>query len=240
MKMRILRDREQSGVALVITLIMLAVVTFLAVAYLAMSRREQSSINAAEEQNRARLMAEAAFDHLKAKVIANILTYTNAGSYDLQISTNLNNPERNEFRARVAYPYDGYLTNVCLYDTNGLPIPWSAENLRVSLGNLQVAPTAPVFYDVVENNRHTNDFRFYLDFNRNGRFDMTRQTNDGGTGMVRTLQWGDPQWVGVLENPNLPHSPSNRFVGRFAYVGVPVGKTLDINYINNNTKKTLV
>ena len=53
MKMRILRDREQSGVALVITLIMLAVVTFLAVAYLAMSRREQSSINAAEEQNRA-------------------------------------------------------------------------------------------------------------------------------------------------------------------------------------------
>ena len=136
MKMRILRDREQSGVALVITLIMLAVVTFLAVAYLAMSRREQSSINAAEEQNRARLMAEAAFDHLKAKVIANILTYTNAGS------------------------------------------------------------------DVVENNRHTNDFRFYLDFNRNGRFDMTRQTNDGGTGMVRTLQWGDPQWVGVLENPN--------------------------------------
>ncbi|MBR4248903.1 MAG: hypothetical protein IKQ24_01975 [Verrucomicrobia bacterium] len=235
--MRILRDREQSGVALVITLIMLAVVTFLAVAYLAMSRREQSSINAAEEQNRARLMAEAAFDHLKAKVIANILTYTNAGSYDLQISTNLNNPERNEFRARVAYPYEGYLTNVCLYDTNGLPIPWSAENLRVSLGNLQVAPTAPVFYDVVENNRHTNDFRFYLDFNRNGRFDMTRQTNDGGTGMVRTLQWGDPQWVGVLENPNLPHSPSNRFVGRFAYVGVPVGKTLDINYINNNTKK---
>lgn len=237
MKRKIYRNTEQRGVALVVTLIMLAVVTFLAVAYLAMSRREQSSINAAEEQNKARLMADAGVEHLKGKILANIFTYTNANAYDLLLSTNMNNPYKELFKSGISYPDKGYLTNVCLYDTNGAPVPWSVEQLRVSLGNLQIAPVVPVFYDVVKNNVRTNDFRFYLDFNRNGLFDMTRVTNNGGTGVVQTLQWGDPQWVGVLQNPNMPHSASNRFVGRFAYIGVPVGKTLDVNYIHNNSRR---
>ena len=237
MRLKIFRKSGEQGVALVVTLIMLAVVTFLAVAYLAMSRREQSSIYTSSEQNRAQLMAESAFNHLKGKVIANILTYTNLGNYDLLVSTNFNNPHRADFRPGVRYPDAGYLTNVCLYDTNGAPISWSVDDLRVSLGNLQVSPVAPVFYSVLDNRSYSNDFRFYLDFNRNGKFDPTRTTNYGGTGMVQTLQWGDPQWIGVLENPNQPHSPSNQFIGRFAYVGVPIGKTLDINHIHNNTKR---
>jgi hypothetical protein len=65
----------------------------------------------------------------------------------------------------------------------------------------------------------------------------TRTTNYGGNRDGSDLQWGDPQWIGVLENPNAPHSATNRFIGRFAYVGVPIGKTLDINYIHNNTKR---
>ena len=237
MRLKTFRQTGEQGVALVVTLIMLAVVTFLAVAYLAMSRREQSSIHTATEQNRARLMAEAGFDHLKGKVMANILTYTNLGNYDLLVSTNFNNPLRTEFRPSLRFPSVGYLTNVCLYDTNGAPIPWTVDDLRVSLGNLQIDPVVPVFYNVLENRSYSNDFRFYLDFNRNGKFDPTRMTNYGGTGIAEILQWGDPQWIGVLENPNAPHSATNRFVGRFAYVGVPVGKTLDINYIHNNTKR---
>lgn len=102
MRLKIFRKSGEQGVALVVTLIMLAVVTFLAVAYLAMSRREQSSIYTSSEQNRAQLMAESAFNHLKGKVIANILTYTNLGNYDLLVSTNFNNPHRADFRPEFA------------------------------------------------------------------------------------------------------------------------------------------
>jgi len=47
---------------------------------------------------------------------------------------------------------------------------------------------------------------------------------------------GDPQWVGGTERIELPHSSSNKFVYRFAYAAVPIGKTLDLNYIFNNAK----
>ena len=130
MRRRFFKHTGEDGVALVITLIMLAVVTFLAVAYLAMSRREQSAINTSEEQNRARLMAEAGFNHLQSKVLANIFTYTNANAYDLLVSTNMNNPYREDFNARMTYPREGYLTNVCLYDTNGWPVQWGVDDLR--------------------------------------------------------------------------------------------------------------
>ncbi len=235
MRLRFFRDTER-GVALVVTLIMLSVVTFLAIAYLSLSRRDQSSIGNAVDQNNARLMAEAGVEHLKAKVVANILLNTNVGNYDLIVSTNFNLQDKRDFSG-IVYPNRGYLTNVCLYDTNGEPVPWSIDQLRISLANLQVDPCVPVFYDVIHDRSRTNESRFFLDFNRNGIFDPTRMTNSGDTGALQVLNWGDPQWIGVLQNPNLPHSASNQFIGRFAYVGVPVGKTLDINYIHNNTKQ---
>ena len=49
---------------------------------------------------------------------------------------------------------------------------------------------------------------------------------------------GDPEWIGVLEYPDKPHSDSNRFVGRYAYIAVPEGKTLDINHIHNNVRSS--
>src|SRR6185295_2658544 len=44
---------------------------------------------------------------------------------------------------------------------------------------------------------------------------------------------GDPQWIGVLEHPNQPHGMNNYFIGRYAYLVVPIGRTLDINWIHN-------
>jgi hypothetical protein len=47
---------------------------------------------------------------------------------------------------------------------------------------------------------------------------------------------GDPQWIGILERIGEPHSARNRFTARYAYMIVPVGKTLDLNFIDNDAK----
>src|SRR6185503_7239631 len=56
---------------------------------------------------------------------------------------------------------------------------------------------------------------------------ITKQTN---------FYFGDPEWIGILEHPDQPHSGSNRFIARYAFVVVPAGRTLDINYIHNNAR----
>jgi hypothetical protein len=90
------------------------------------------------------------------------------------------------------------------------------------------------------------DFRFYLDLNRNGRFDATgRQLvlddnfdpvvlPDGS--FARAGLVGDPEWIGVLQYPDRPHSATNRFIGRYAYLVVPEGLTLDLNAAHNYAK----
>jgi len=54
---------------------------------------------------------------------------------------------------------------------------------------------------------------------------------------LTNFQWGDPEWIGVLENPDVPHSGTNRFIGRFAYVAVPTSSTIDLNFSGNNAKR---
>ena len=48
-------------------------------------------------------------------------------------------------------------------------------------------------------------------------------------------QWfnGEPEWIGVLRDPLNRHSATNLFIGRYAYMVLPIGKTLDLNYIHN-------
>ena len=47
---------------------------------------------------------------------------------------------------------------------------------------------------------------------------------------------GEPEWIGVLQYPDYPHSATNRFIGRYAFLVLPIGKTLDFNYIHNYSK----
>ncbi len=47
---------------------------------------------------------------------------------------------------------------------------------------------------------------------------------------------GEPEWIGVLSDPLSRHSPTNKFIGRYAYMVLPIGKTLDFNYIHNSAK----
>jgi hypothetical protein len=226
---------SNKGVALVITLIMLSVITFLAVAFLALSRRERASMTTAQSQTDSRLMADAALARAQAEIMARIVSQKNPFAYDLMVSRNFFNP-------------NGFDPAGALWDTNNVNYDYTLggvgalnNNERIyNIANLYYDPRPPVY--VKTNTVGPADFRFYLDFNRNGRFDtnglqpvvIDEAGNTNGTQFLV----GDPEWIGVLEKPELPHSPTNRFVGRYAYLVMPEGKQLDVNFIHNYAKGT--
>ena len=243
--------QARRGIALVITLIMLSVVTITAVAFLAVSRRERSSVAAAAEQIDARYAADAALNRVKAEITSGIIATTNRFAYGLKVSTNYINPRFDPTKPSAADLPAGstnafnQLTNVnyLINPKNGTPFQLPGDNLayRKMLANLYYDPRPPVFYATNRNPRLPTEFRYTLDLNRNGRIetnglvipsDRTGRTN----GFFPQSMVGDPEWVGVLENPDAPHSGTNRFLYRYAYLVVPAGRTLDINSIHNSAK----
>src|ERR1043166_7710266 len=246
------RPRQQ-GVALVITLIMLAVITFMAVTFLAVSRREAGSVTVTRDQTAARLASDTALESAKAELLARIFATNNTYNYDLQVSTNFVN--WNGFDPTL--PYD-YRTNVNYgWGRNGAALTANAP--LQNLANLLLNPRPPVFIT----NRYfakSNEFRYYLDLNRNGRYDTNgvwpiisadanRPFYDTNGNLLATTDpvppggyasnyfVGDPEWIGILERPDRPHSATNRFVARYAYIVVPAGKTLDVNFVHNQAKQ---
>src|SRR6185369_15889044 len=100
-----------------------------------------------------------------------------------------------------------------LAGTAGTPL--SSAQQQQNIANLQYSPRAPVF--VITNRLlGSNDFRFYIDLNRNGRFEPTglirenNAANQTTTNIVAST--GDPQWVGELEFPDRAHSVDNKFI----------------------------
>src|SRR6266550_1456025 len=155
---------RQQGVALVISLIMLAVITFMAVTFLAVSRREAGSVTVTRDQTTARLASDTAVERAKAELLAVILGTTNAYNFGLLVSTNFVNWDGFDPNP----PYD-YRTNVNYgWRRNGQPL--TANEALQNLVNQLLNPRPPVFIT----NRffaNSNEFRFYLDLNRNGRYD---------------------------------------------------------------------
>jgi hypothetical protein len=234
---------SQRGVALVITLILLSVVTFMAITFLALSRRERSAVTTVTDTASARLAADAALANAEAQVMANVLSTTNPYNFTLLVSTNYINP--NGFVNGSASP-----TNVN-YDFVHGGGALNQNQFLQNLINLLYSPRPPVF--ISTNSAGSNDFRFYLDLNRNGRFDANGlqivispdpatpyyDTNGNETAIfnppnvLSNVMVGDPEWIGVLERPDAPYGPNNKFVARYAFIAVPVGNTLDLNAIHN-------
>jgi len=160
----------------------------MAVAFLAMSRRERGAVTTATDTTLARLAADSALAAAQAQIVANVLT-TNTGMYDFHLLSSTN------------YLPPGYNNPAGNNIDNILPRP------VVMMTNLTLK---------------SNESRFYLDLNRNGR-------DDPGTASVA----GDPEWIGVLERPDLIPVPNNRFVARYAFFAQPIGNALDLNYIHN-------
>src|SRR5204863_5745490 len=65
-----LHNTSERGMALVITLVMLAIVTVMAIIFLGVSRRERASVKIAEDIATANMMADAAAERAKAEAIA--------------------------------------------------------------------------------------------------------------------------------------------------------------------------
>src|SRR5947199_179908 len=90
-----------------------------------------------------------------------------------------------------------------VYAKNGQPLNRDAD-IRQNQTNLFYDPRPPVF--VVTNiTNGASEFRFYLDLNRNGRFDTNGVQRIFDTNGVITpataLLVGDPEWVGILDDP---------------------------------------
>ena len=230
---------RRSGVALVITLIMLAVTLVMAVAFLAVARRERNAVTTTTDTAAARLATDSALAAAQAQIAANILSTTNPYNTRLLVSTNYQN-------AAGYFIGNGDPTNVN-YDfrnTDGQPL--NSGDLINNIANLYLLPRPPVY--VYNRNTGVNDFRYWLDLNRNGRFEangwLTNLDNlgnvllDANGNAVANSQIGDPEWVGVLERPDQPHSANNHFVARYAFLAQPVGNSLDLNYIHNQTENT--
>ncbi len=218
---------SQRGIALVITLILLSVTLFMAVAFLAISRRERGSVVTETAGVTARLAADAALASAQAQILATVLQTTNPFNFGLRVSTNYINA--NGFISSLAN-----LTNVNYdYYSNGNS-PLSSADFEQNVANLYYLPRPPVF--VNDRTSGSNEFRFYLDLNRNAVFDANGAVPEnnglGLTGLTNS-EVGDPEWIGVLERPDAPHGPNNKFLSRYAFIALPAGNTLDLNAIHN-------
>lgn len=238
---------RRSGVALIITLILISVITFMAITFLAISRRERQQTITSLDQTTARLAADAAYERAAAELLAAILSTTNAANFNLLVSTNMINwagydPAAVDWRTNINYDYR----------VGGAPLT-AAEQLQ-NLNNLFFNPRPPVF--VTNKFWGSNEFRFYVDLNRdnvyttNGLLPVISDNPglpyyDTNGNLLATLTpgitlsnyfTGDPEFIGGLVRPEFPHSSSNQFNLRYAFIVIPAGKTLDVNYIHNYAK----
>lgn len=222
---------NRHGVALVTTVIMLSIVTIMAVAFLGVTRRERASVVASTDFTTARQLATMASERATAEVVSRMVRDNAIQSIDFLVSTNYQNP-------RGFTPGVANAGNVnYFFRDNGSSL--TANDQIQNIANLQLDPRPPVFFSSIVNNRPTNEFRFFLDLNRNRGFEDTglvRISRNGAITDEFQLLSGDPQWIGVLENPDFPHSATNRFIGRYLYFALPTGRSLDLNYIHNQSK----
>jgi hypothetical protein len=245
---------HERGVALVITLVLLSVITFMAVTFLVVSRSQHGSVATETDQQVARFAADTARERAIAQLVTPILASTNEFNYGLLVSTNYISPAG--FINGLSSP-----TNVGYNYPNGSPISTFGDYLQ-NQANLLYDARAPVFIVTNAFMPNSNDFRFYLDLNRNGQYDPSGLQPEivkdaSGTlhfydlnGNYVPYQWppsanitirsnffmGDPEWIGVLRRPEFAHSADNPFVYRYAYFVVPASQTLDLNSIHNQAR----
>jgi hypothetical protein len=224
----------QRGIALVVTLLMLSVITFLAVAFLAMSRRDRAAVTATMDVDGARNMSEAALNRAQAEIIAQMMARGDALSYDYMVTHNYISPagfvNKNAYFTNVNYDY--------FFNSPGSPVGNNATAWAQNIANLYYDPRPPVFVPTNSpNGGVSNDFRFWVDINRNGRFETNGYLpyimENGLPSGTNEYFNGEPEWIGVLRDPLNRHSYTNQFIGRYAYMVLPIGKTLDLNYIHN-------
>jgi hypothetical protein len=225
-------SRGSEGVALVVTLILLAVTLVMAVAFLAISRRERGSVTTQSDTTTAKQASDAALALAEAQIASDIFTSTNPYISRLYVTTNY--VDSGGFTSGVVNPFN---VNYNGYPNNGGAL--SPADSILNIGNLFYSPAPPVYATNLV--LHTNELQFYLDLNRNGRYDTNGlvtnlDVNLKGLGTTN-LEVGDPEWIGILEHPDAPHGPNNRFIARYCFIAVPAD-SIDLNTIHNQVLDT--
>jgi hypothetical protein len=234
---------SERAIALVITLILLSIITFMAVTFLVVSRRERGAVTTMTDQANATFANNAAVERAKAQLIAAMLAQTNGLNSGLVVSTNYINPLGFQSGAGASS-----FTNVNYDHQFNSPNPLSQSQFLQNLTNLFYDPRPPVFIVTNKNPAFPPDFRYYLDLNRNGRYDTNGVgpllnnlnqviTDASGNPITNNFFVGDPEWIGITERPEFPHSATNKFVARYAFLVLPVGNSLDLNAIHNQAKR---
>ncbi len=157
-----MRCKRQQGVALVITLILLAIITFTAITFLVISRSEKGSVSTSTDQAIATLAADTGVERVQAEILASVLATTNQFNYDFRVTTNYINPAG-------FVSGDASVTNVSYTYPNGNPL--NPPDQERNIANLFYNPRPPVYIFTNRAQTGTPDFRYYLDLNRNGRYD---------------------------------------------------------------------
>jgi hypothetical protein len=229
------RCARQQGVALILTLIMLAVITFLTVAFLTLTRRERGATSTSQSQTDARLAAQAGEARAQGEILSRIMAHTNMLVGDFLVSQNFINP----IGFVQGQPFDPNNVNYDYLAGSPPQRPLLATDWIINLGNLMIDPRPPVFIQTNSSPAFSNDFRFYYDANRNGHFDtngfITEIFSNAPPGAAIFAR-GEPEWIGLLQRPEMPHSGSNYFIGRYLFQLVPEGNLLDLNWMHNYAK----
>ena len=202
---RPLRHGYQRGVALVVTLLMLSIITVVTVAFLALSQRERAAVGQSTMQTVAEMATETARERATAQIMARVL---NPGA-----EMNLFGPD----------------LMVSLAESNALDRLWRDPWVPVYITN-RVSPLGEdrTFLDLNRNGIFDpGGFLPWIDANG------ALLPGPGGGPQVGFFV-GDPMWIGVLEDPTRPHAADNRFIARYCFIAVPAGRTLDLNYVHNS------
>ena len=161
---------SQRGVALVITLILLSVTLVMAVAFLALSRRDRSSVGTTTDTAAARLAAESALAHVQAELVANAPGFNGYTNVGLIVSTNYINGYG--FQPGSSSP-----TNVN-FDYTFNNAPFNINEIEQDVANLQILPRVPVYQNSNYVQGRVENSSLPRDLNQNGVFD----TNNWGSG----------------------------------------------------------
>src|SRR5688572_8452871 len=158
--------RNQSGVALVVTLIMLSVITIIAVAFLALSQRERASLSQTLTGTEAELMSSTGLERAKSHVLAEVMVFLSTNTQVVGGQAFYRRPPGTDLAVSQAFTNDSALYGKTLYKN------WTNmddADYRV-LTNLVYDPQVPVF---TTNRAGSFELVDYVDLNRNGRFDPT-------------------------------------------------------------------
>jgi hypothetical protein len=235
--------RNSSGIALVITLLMLSAITFLAVAFLVLTRTQRDSASVTLDVTTAKEMSATAVARAQSVITARMMAHGNLFNFDYMTSQNFFSPGGFVPGSTTTVNYDYYTNGNPMSPTVNGGVDW-AQNIA----NGFLDPSPPVFIRTNANPAAPADRRFYIDLNHNGRFEtngLLPYIQDNGVPLVignvnvSNFYNGEPEWIGVLQYPNLPHSATNHYIGRYAFVVLPIGKMLDYNFIHNYSKYLL-